>query len=98
MRTISTKASIQRSQLISTLNLNPSYSQPLLFATCVSQWHFLCEIQQMMSVTSFSLLNSLSLCGFLQEYQLSARFKGSTGPINCLAFSQDGIFLASGGT
>lgn len=34
----------------------------------------------------------------LQEYQLSARFRGSTGPINCLAFSQDGTFLASGGT
>ena len=33
----------------------------------------------------------------LQEYQLSTCFKGSGGPINCLAFSRDGIFLASGG-
>lgn len=43
------------------------------------QWHFLCKIQQTMSVTSLNLLISLILCKYLQEYQLSAHFRGSTG-------------------
>lgn len=32
-----------------------------------------------------------------QEYRLSTRLPGSAGPINCLAFTEGGKFLASGG-
>ena len=33
----------------------------------------------------------------VQEYWLCTHLPGSAGPINCLAFTQDGKFLASGG-
>jgi WD40 repeat protein len=58
------------------------------------------------SIIMFSLFapNCVSTCLFVysfpadatQEYKLSATLPGSQAPVNCLAFSKNGRFLASG--
>ena len=59
-------------------------------------WHYLNNLMLKRYIRIHTFIPWLQYYEW-QEYRVCARLPGSAGPINCLAFTQDGKFLASGG-